>query len=488
VSAGLAHRTPIVLEHNTQRVLLHLFIAGQEDFGSPHSRANVVLERALALSDADVHTALIEVLEKFHHRHPDLAYWLNLHATTIINLMPESTEISQERRQLIGAIFTHEFSTEGASLTNPSMVISGPITNGSAPFVMSVRSIGEGHRSSIGFRTGQISQTGEVEVDTPETNIQVGLYSESKLHKRSFLDLLEKSNDLGDNASLILNNVGEEFCIAELETQISRLLNDRGSFRNADLTALRFRSIAERSYTVTFTSQCAVSERILWPRSAAEWHGMEDLRLVKFARDDNQPIYFGTYTAFDGVVVNQQMMHTLDFKTFNIFPVTGSSAQGKGIALFPRLIDGKYAALSRCDGETNSISFSDSPDRWNINYELHTPKRFREVVQVGNCGSPIETDEGWLVITHSVGPMRTYTIGAILLDLDDPCHVIGELASPLLVPEDDSRDGYVPNVVYSCGSTVHEGQLIIPFGRNDQSIGIATIPIAQVLSKMESVS
>jgi predicted GH43/DUF377 family glycosyl hydrolase len=351
-----------------------------------------------------------------------------------------------------------------------------------------VRSIGEGHRSSIGFRTGQISQTGEVEVDTPETNIQVGLYSESKLHKRSFLDLLEKSNDLGDNASLILNNVGEEFCVAELETQISRLLNDRDSFRNADLTALRFRSIAERSYTVTFTSQCAVSERILWPRSAAEWHGMEDLRLVKFVRDDNQPIYFGTYTAFDGVVVNQQMMHTLDFKTFNIFPVTGSSAQGKGIALFPRLINGKYAALSRCDGETNSISFSDSPDRWNTNDELHTPKRFWEVVQVGNCGSPLETDEGWLVITHSVGPMRTYTIGAILLDIDDPCRVIGELASPLLVPEDDSRDGYVPNVVYSCGSALHEGQLIIPFGRNDQSIGIATIPIAQVLSKMESVS
>jgi predicted GH43/DUF377 family glycosyl hydrolase len=488
VSAGLAHRTPIVLVHDSQRVLLHLFIAGQEDFGSPHSRANIVLERALALSDEDVHTALAEVVDRFHLRHEDLAYWLNVHATTITNLVPESTEISHERRQLIGAIFTHEFSVEGASLTNPSIVISGPTVNGTTPFVMSVRGIGEGHRSSIGFRTGHIDEKHEITVDTPEPNIQVGLYCESRLRKISFLDLLEKNNELGDNEALILNNVGDEFSVAELETQISRLLSDRDSFRNADLTALRFRAIAERSYTVAFTSECAISERILWPRSTAEWHGMEDLRLVKFFDSENRASYYGTYTAFDGVMVNQQMIHTVDFKTFSIFPVTGSSAQGKGLALFPRLINGKYAALSRCDGETNSISFSDSPDRWNTNEELHTPKRYWELVQVGNCGSPIETDVGWLVMTHSVGPMRTYTIGAILLDLDDPCRVIRELSSPLLVPEDDSRDGYVPNVVYSCGSALLDGQLIIPFGRNDQSIGIATISLDEVMNNMTIVS
>ena len=485
MNIALAIRTPIYLQPDPSRVLLHLFIAGLEDFSSVHSRAKLVIERSLLISDDEVDEALHALLTRFLPRHADIRYWFDLHFIRISNLIPPSVNLSEARRLLIGALFTHEFSTEGASLTNPSMVLGESTSSGISPFVMSVRGIGEGHRSSIGFRTGTVSANGRINLDLPEAGLKLGMLHETLLSKHSFMDLLEAPNILSDNATLILNNLGENFTNSELEIQVNRLLNDRETFRNADLAATHFRSIAERSYAVSFPPECAMSEQILWPHASCEWRGMEDLRLVRFVEDDDSVVYFGSYTAFDGSAISQQMLQTSDFKSFKIFPVSGSPARSKGLALFPRRINGKFAALSRCDGETNSICFSETPDRWDCNLELESPHHWRELIQVGNCGSPIETDQGWLVLTHSVGPMRTYTIGAILLDIDDPTQVIGKLIEPLIQPEIDALGGYVPNVVYSCGGVVHHENLVIPFGINDQSIGIATIKVDDVLTRMK---
>ncbi len=485
MNIALATRTQIHLQPDPSRVLLHLFIAGQEDFSSVHSRANLVIERCLAISENEVEEALNELVARFLPHHDDLRYCFDLHFIRIANLIPHSTIISQSRRLLIGALFTHEYSTEGASLTNPSIVLGDSTGSDSTPFVMSVRGIGEGHRSSIGFRTGTISKEGKILVEPPKSALKVGMIHEILLSKHIFMDLLDAPNILSDNATLILNNLSETFTGSELEIQVRRLLNDRETFRNADLAATHFRSIAEKSYAVSFPSECPLSEQILWPHSRAEWRGMEDLRLVRFVEEDESVKYFGTYTAFDGNSVTQQLLQTPDFKSFKISPVSGTPASSKGLALFPRRIDGQFAALSRCDGETNSICFSDNPDRWDCSQELDAPKHWRELVQMGNCGSPIETEQGWLVLTHSVGPMRTYTIGAILLDLHDPTRVIGKLTEPLIRPEIDSLGGYVPNVVYSCGGAIHDEQLVIPFGVNDQSIGIATVKVEDVFAQMK---
>jgi predicted GH43/DUF377 family glycosyl hydrolase len=211
---------------------------------------------------------------------------------------------------------------------------------------------------------------------------------------------------------------------------------------------------------------------------------MEDARFARFVEDDGTAVYYATYTAFDGVNISQQFARTDDFATFDISPLAGPAASGKGLALFPRRIDGRYVALSRADHETNSLAFSHHLEYWEDRALLQSPSRPWELIQLGNCGSPIETEAGWLVLTHGVGPMRTYAISAMLLDLDDPLRVIGTLDAPLLAPSEAERNGYVPNVVYSCGSMLHDRTLMIPFGIADESIGIATADLDMLLEHL----
>lgn len=472
---------------DNRRVISRLFVAGQEDFGSTQSRATQVLDRVLALSEEEVVAALDDVYNRFVERHEDLTKEFESHAHRMANRVQPGIVLSEERWRLIGAIFTHEFSVESSALTNPSMVMhpnQDDLDNGSARFIMSVRGIGEGHRSSIGFRSGVVSEDGEIDVDPPGDHPVIGTHWEPLLQQSNFRGLLEEMDDMGENAGFILRQLGETFTLTDLNDVLYRFLDSRDSFRNADVTVHHFRMIAERNYSVTFPAEKDVSERVLWPVSYAEWRGMEDARFVRFTEEDGSSKYLATYTAFDGVGISQQLLSTDDFLVFETHPIAGSAARGKGMAFFPRRIGGMFAAMSRADHETNSIAFSDHLDYWSASITMQVPARPWELIQLGNSGSPLETEAGWLLMTHGVGPMRTYCISAMLLDLDDPTRIIGCLDEPLLTPRGDERDGYVPNVVYSCGSMVHHNNLVIPYGISDQHIGFGVVQLPDLLERL----
>lgn len=483
----LATRTAHRLMPDPRRVLIKLFVAGQEDFGVTESRTALVLDRILALSEDEVRDALTEVSVDFAERHVDFDDWLDRHAHRVVHRVDSAVPLSEDRWRLIGACFTHEFAVEGAALCNPSAVLhpdQSGVRPGAARFVMSVRGIGEGHRSSIGFRTGMVDEWGGVTVDTPASRLESGTIGEVSFVQSNFRGLLESYSDYGENARAVFSRLGEQFTASELEEQLNCLLHDHETYRNAEETVHHFRTIAERSYSVTFSPDTGVSERILWPHAWAEWRGMEDARLVRFSHDDGTCTYYGTYTAFDGTNISQQMFSTDDFVGFRIFPASGRAARGKGLALFPRKVGGRYVALTRSDNESNSIAVSDHIDHWEHSEVLQAPRRPWEIIQLGNSGSPVETDAGWLVITHAVGPFRTYYLSAILLDANDPMRIIGTLQEPLLAPIARERDGYVPNVVYSCGSLRHGNVLMIPFGIADHSVGIATVDLAALLGRL----
>jgi predicted GH43/DUF377 family glycosyl hydrolase len=255
---------------------------------------------------------------------------------------------------------------------------------------------------------------------------------------------------------------------------------------HAPRTLAHIRRIAERTYAVRFPTGTPLSEQVLWPAMRAERHGMEDARFVRFREDDGSVCYRATYTAYDGAGISEQLLETTDFHAFTSTPMVGSAAINKGLALFPRRIDGRYVALCRADRENNTIAFAENPRRWEESRPCQVPTRPWEVLQLGNCGSPIETDVGWLVLTHGVGPMRTYRIGALLLDLDDPTRILGQLRDPLLAPEPGEQDGYVPNVVYSCGGMVHADTLVLPYGIGDAAIGVATVPLPALLDALRA--
>jgi hypothetical protein len=484
---SLVHRSPHRLLPDATRVISRLFVAGQEDYGASQSRASLVIDRVLALPEDEVCRALEDVYSRFAERHQDLTHDLEMHAHRVANRVQPGVILSEERWRLIGALFSHEFSIESAALTNPSIVPhpdQSDLESGAVRFMMSVRCIGEGHRSSIGFREGVIFEDGHIDITSPGEHPVIGTHWEPLLHQENFKGLLEEMDDLGENARFIMSQLSDNFTLTDLNTVLFRFLDDRDSFRNADTTVHHFRMIAERNYSVSFSTERDVSERVLWPVSYAEWRGMEDARFVLFTEDDGSSQYLASYTAFDGTNISQQLLSTKDFLVFETHPIAGKAARGKGMAFFPRKIGGMYAAMSRADNESNWVTFSDHMDYWNSSMSVQIPLHPWELIQVGNSGSPIETEAGWLLMTHAVGPMRTYCISASLLDLDDPSRVIGVLGEPLLTPQNDERDGYVPNVVYSCGSMKANSRLVIPYGISDHAIGIATVDLNELLERL----
>lgn len=456
---------------------------------SPDGRTRVqrILGRILAMPEAAVVTALATTYQRFSSRHADLTAILERNFREVAGSVPEPNTISVERRRLIGAYFTHEYSIEAAALSNPSLV-EAPDQAGLEPgerrFVMSFRAIGEGHVSSIEFRSGVVDDAGEIRMDETSSRASTARRTAASYDKAIFRTKLRELRAESPTTEEVLARLPEIFTLQLLDLALWAVEQSHLGDESVLQATRTMHWLASSNYESTFDVDSSISERVLFPGGPTESHGMEDARFVRFSEDDGSVRYFATYTAYDGYRILPQLVETRDFVSFRIGTLNGSSATNKGIALFPRRIAGRFVALGRLDNENNHLLRSDSVHVWDEHQTLQVPEHSWELTQIGNCGSPHETEAGWLVITHGVGPLREYVLGAMLLDVDDPARVIGRLSEPLLEPEADERDGYVPNVVYSCGSMIHAGRLILPYGFSDVGTRIATIRIADILERL----
>jgi predicted GH43/DUF377 family glycosyl hydrolase len=483
---GLLTRTGHRLAPDATRTLCRLFVPGQETLIRGESRAMAVINRVLGLSEDEVDTTLARTLARFSGQHRDLAGTLDTNFQLVAHRLGSNIQVGHSRRQLIGAYFTQEYALEGAALFNPSMVVHPDQTGcqpGEVRFIMSLRAVGEGHLSSIEFRTGTIDRGSEIRLDPPGRFLGTGLAKPVPFSRDLFQAKLAGLTAEDENARFLWSILPSRFTGAELDVALAKLSDQHVTRGDSAALVETVRWMAASSYAVEFGADSALSERVLWPVGPAESHGMEDARFVRFAEGDDV-IYYATYTAFDGSQVAPQLLQTRDFLTFTVSQLAGASAQNKGMALFPRRIGGQYAALSRWDRESNAVGYSADGHCWGEAITVQVPERPWQLIQLGNCGSPIETEEGWLVLTHGVGPMREYAIGAILLDLDEPQRLIAALPGPLLVADESEREGYVPNVVYSCGPMVHGNKIVLPYGCSDSSVRIATVDLGLLLDRL----
>ncbi len=474
----------IRLRPDASRVLLKPFLPGEEVFPDGRSRIESVLQRILDLPEVEVADTLATALGRFAGRHRDIERTLDRHLNLVTDRAEIGVGISRDRQLLIGAYFSHEYSVEAAALGNPSVVVSPDQTRlapGEVRFVMSLRAIGEGHVSSIEFRTGVVRPDGSIHIDEPTTPIESGARVPGSYDRAFFQTKLRDLGAYTDSAAAILDDLNRHFTEAELEWAMRRHEADTETDPTSRDLAHLLHWLASSNYHVEFSAGSEMSQRVIFPAGPNESGGMEDVRLVRFVHDDGEVVYFGTYTAFDGHQILPQLIETSDFCRFRTATLSGESAQNKGMALFPRKLDGDFVALGRQDNVNNFLMRSDDVRIWRETDKLQEPKRPWELTQLGNCGSPLETEAGWLVITHGVGPFRQYSLGAVLLDLDDPCRVIGHLSEPLLEPLASEREGYVPNVVYSCGSMIVGDQLVLPYGYADVGASIATVEVAELL-------
>ena len=480
-------RLPLRLRPDPRRVITRLFLPGQEIMGNGESRAAGVIKRILALSDEDVAQAVDEVLTEFGGRHRQFRSTLEDHFELVAHRLGAGVTPSPERRLLLGAFFTCEYSVEAAALCNPSIVLAPDqqgVAPGQARFVLSLRGIGEGHISSIEFRTGVVGVAGELVLDDPGPFLVPGQPMAPVYDRELFRGKLAELGDTGESASFVLDSLPARFTPGQLDLALAGLEAQIVTHSSVRETVDHFSSIAFSNYDTEFPADSTIAERVLLPMGPAECNGMEDARFVRFVDDDGSVTYYATYTAFDGVHVTPQLLQTEDFRHFRITQLTGPAAKNKGLALFPRRVGGWYLALSRWDRERNSLAVSPDGWSWAPAATIQSPELPWELLQLGNCGSPIETAEGWLVLTHGVGPLRVYSIGAVLLDLDDPGQMLARLSAPLMVPEDTERDGYVPNVLYSCGALLHGESLVIPYGISDAAIGFAVVDLSELLDRL----
>jgi len=482
----LAVRTAHRLNPNPRRVITKLFVPGEE-MPRSRSRASTVISRILALDEPEVTALADAVIADFRGRHRDLTRTFSEHFAVVAHEISGPRRLSAERRMLIGAYFTHEYAPEAAALFNPSMAAhpdQSGLAEGQLRFVMTVRCVGEGHLSSIGFRTGVLGPGSGLVVDEPEPLLTTGVGRPATYELRLFLSKLADLGDDAETTHLLLGALPDAFTANQLGDALTGIHEHTLNRERVQRTIEHIHQVAAATYDLEFPPETGLTERLLWPTAPVESHGMEDARLVRFEEDDGSVTYYATYTAYNGIRVEPHLLATKDFRQFHVSPMAGDAAQSKGLALFPRPIGGRYFALSRWDRENIALVESDNCRIWTEPTTLHTSRHGWELIQVGNCGSPIETPAGWLVLTHGVGPMRAYALGAMLLDLADPSTVLATLAEPLLTPNAGERDGYVPNVVYSCGPLLHDDVLTIPYGISDGAIGFAQVDLPHLLSRM----
>ena len=498
-------RTNVTLHPDRTRVLLRPF-----HFMSDQ-RAITICSEVAALPEGEVRVLLEQMLAEFGERHQNIHEFLRRRFDEVQPYLLKQPKVgesfrrqsddvrsglvagerlSEERELLLGGYFSHEYSLEAAALFNPS-IVAHPDQSGLAPgslrFILSLRATGEGHISSITFRTGVLDAQCNITIDDPSRYcLEPAPVPNATYDKRQFEGKLSALGLAGGFSQQILKTLGDSFTLDELHSSIGLAVRQlRIPNMETEEVGRRILALARSNYEVQFAPDSRLSERVLFPATPSQSNGIEDARFVRFHDEDGSRTYYATYTAYDGKTVQPQFLETPDFLHFKFTTLSGPAVENKGMALFPRKIKGRYAMLSRQDAGNIYVMFSDHLHFWHEARLVLKPAFPWEFVQLGNCGSPIETDTGWLVISHGVGPMRKYCIGAFLLDHDDPTKVIGRLREPPIKPNKDEREGYVPNVVYSCGSLVHEGQLIIPYGISDYATTFAALPLNEVLAAME---
>ncbi len=479
------HRHEMTLLPESARVIIRPFIPSESHF------VTTIIGRALALTQEEVACHLLHVLQEFDGRHFDIEGVLQANFEKVRGRVFTQQPLSRERELLIGALFSGEYALESAAIFNPSIVPhpdQSDAPEGGLRFIMSLRATGEGHISSIEFRAGTIAKDGEIALDPVSRFVtEPKIIPDPNYDKRSFLIKLREMGVDDQHAGAVLDRLADRFPRSELKRSVGTVRHEgQPATHELSHTLESIQWLADSNYELQFSNELAISERIIFPVSPNESNGIEDARFVRFVDDDGSITYFATYTAYNGRDILPQLIRTEDFLHFRVLTLNGSAVQNKGMALFPRRVGGRYAMLSRQDNENLYIMFSDDPHHWTDPRLILRPSAIWESVKLGNCGSPIETESGWLVITHGVGPMRKYCIGAVLLDLEDPTKVIGRLHQPLLSPEGVEREGYVPNVVYSCGSLIHGKKLILPFAVSDRASAIASISLDDLLAELLS--
>lgn len=483
---AVAQRTAAELHPDPARVIARLFLPGEESIIG-RSRIGTLVDRVMALPETEVGPRLSSLVEQFssrHHRFPEL---LVQHAGLVRSSLPKDTTLTRDRELLLGATFTAEYAIEGAALCNPSAVPhpdQSGLLDGQLRVALSVRGIGEGHLSSIGFAEALVGPGAQWEFQDRRSP-SVGMASAAGRVRRDHLRA--RLRDLGPLDALarsVLGALPPEFAAGQLEEAILAVPQPLRVAPDAQNTVETLRTLVSACYEVTFPGDMSISQQVLMPATPQESHGVEDGRFVLFTDDDGSTEYRGTYTAYDGQRIEPRLMVSPDLRTFRAEGLAGPAAHNKGMAIFPRKVDGRYVSLCRSDGESTGVSFSPDGIRWETPTTIQVPGGFWALLQVGNCGPPMETEHGWLVLTHGVGPMRVYSIGAMLLDLHDPTRVLKSLPQPLLHTTAADQDGYVPNVVYSCGGIIHDGRLWVPHGIGDSRIGVAWIAVTDILDAM----
>ena len=480
---------------NVQRTTVKLFPDRTRVLARPFrpmsdQRAVKICARVMALRESEVHALLEEVRAEFGDRHPKTGEFLKRQFDAVRPYLLNGQRLSEERELLLGGYFTHEFSLEAAALFNPSIVPhpnQSDVPPGSLRFILSLRATAEGHISSTTFRAGILDANNNIKFDAPARySLEPMQVPNATYEKRLFERKLQELGLVGDFNRQVLKGLGDAFTLEELRTSVSLVMTRlHVPDQETQSVARETLMLAQSNYEVQFPADSRLSERVLFPATPAQSNGIEDARFVLFHNEDGTRTYYATYTAYDGKMILPQFLETSDFLHFKFITLNGPAVENKGMALFPRKIKGLYAMLGRQDAENIYVMFSDHLHFWHTMQLVLEPLFPWEFIQLGNCGSPIETEAGWLVISHGVGPMRKYCIGAFLLDRDDPTKVIGRLPMPLITPNKHEREGYVPNVVYSCGSLLHGRQLILPYGVSDYATTFATVPLDEVLAAME---
>jgi predicted GH43/DUF377 family glycosyl hydrolase len=476
-------RTGIVLKPNNSRVVIRPF-----ELASDH-RVERIISRIMSLSEPEVDFMLQDVMREFHNRHQRTRQFFLHRFDQLRSYLLTNQALTENRRMLIGSYFTQEYALESAALFNPSMVWhpdQSGLEPGSRRFLLSLRATGEGHISSVTFRSGTIDSENRIRMDDPTRFVTAPEQVPNTLYDKTLF--LRKLVELGVDSPFavkVLGTLKDQFTLEELQRAINDgVRQSRPRQHENEPVVQAMLTLAKANYEIGYSPEHHISERVVFPVSPTEANGIEDARFVRFHEDDGTIRYYATYTAFDGKVILPQILETDDFLNFKISTLNGPEVRNKGFALFPRRVKGLYAMLSRQDNENIYLMYSDLLHFWYTKELIAKPTYAWEFVQLGNCGSPLETENGWLVLTHGVGPMRKYALGAFLLDLDDPSRVIGRLDVPLLEPDANEREGYVPNVVYSCGAVIHNRELIIPYAMSDYASTFATVSLDEVLGAM----